>query len=61
MRLFDENPRVMNRLGQTQFEHLRLKSALQEIFRFQAQNVIEFHFRLVQNTRSYKTTQKSIS
>merc|ERR1711997_95050 len=43
MSLTDQNTSMMNRLCKSKFENLSLKTALQEIFNFQTQYVIELH------------------
>merc|ERR1711862_143016 len=43
MPLSDEDAGVMDGLGETKFEDLRLQTALQEIFDGETQHVIQFH------------------
>lgn len=57
----DENARMMDGLGEAQFEHLGLQPALQEILDFQTQHVVEFHAVLVQHADPYQTTQQGIT
>lgn len=61
MSLSDEDSSMMDALGKTQFEDLCLQSSLQEVFQFQTQHVIEFHFAFIQHTNSDKTSQQSIT
>jgi hypothetical protein len=52
---------MMNRLRQSQLEHLRLKTALQEVFYLQTQNIIKFHAVLIKDTYTNQPTQKGIT
>jgi len=61
MSLPDEDTSVMDRLGESQFEDLSLKSSFQEIFRPETQNVIELHFALLKHTDTDESTQKCIT
>jgi hypothetical protein len=61
MSLADQHTGVMDRLGKSQFEHLSLQAALQEVLNLQAQHVIELHAALVQDANTHKTTKKCIS
>lgn len=51
----------MNRLRQPQLEHLCLKTALQEVFNLQTQNIVEFHAVLIKDTYTNQPTQKGIT
>jgi len=59
--LADQHAGVMDRLGQTELEDLSLEPALKEIFDAETQNVIEFHFGLVQDSDTHQTTQQSVT
>lgn len=51
----------MDGLGQSQLEHLRLQTALQEVLDLQTQHVIELHAGLVQDTDTDQTTQQGVT
>lgn len=53
MSLTNQDTCVMNGLGQTQLEYLSLKTSLEEIFNFQAKNVIQLHTSFIQHTNSH--------
>ena len=59
--LADQNARVMNRFGQSEFENLSLKSPLQKVLDFETQNVIEFHLVFWENSDAHQSTQQSVS
>ena len=59
--LTNENAGMMDRLGQTQFEHLSLEAALQEVFNFQTEDVIEFHPTFVQHANPHQTTEEGVT
>jgi len=59
--LADQHAGVMDRLGQTELEDLSLEPALKEIFDAETQNVIEFHFGLVQYSDTHQTTQEGVT
>jgi len=59
--LTNEDASVMDRLGETEFENLRLQAALEEVFDAKTQNVIEFHFRFVQNSDPDQTAEKGVA
>jgi len=59
--LADQHAGVMDGLGQSQLEHLRLQTALQEVLDLQTQHVIELHARLVQDTDTDQTTQQGVT
>ena len=59
--LADEDTRVVDRLGETQFEDLGLKSALQEIFNLESQHVIKTHAGLVKHTNTDKSADKGVT
>jgi len=61
MSLSNQNSGVMDALGQTQLEHLRLQATLHEVLYFKTQDEIKLHLSLVQDTNTYKTSQKGIS
>jgi hypothetical protein len=61
MPLSDQHPGVMDALGQTSLEHLRLQPSLQEIFNLQGEHVIQTHPRLVEHTDTDQTTNEGIS
>lgn len=51
----------MDGFGKTELKNLGLQTALQEIFDFQAQHVIELHPALVQDTNSDQTAKECIT
>ena len=59
--LTNQDTSMMDRFSQSQFEDLSLQAAFQEIFDFQAQNVIELHAGFIQDTNTYQTTQQGIT
>jgi len=59
--LADQHAGVMDGLGQSQLEHLRLQTALQEVLDLQTQHVIELHAGLVQDTDTDQTTQQGVT
>jgi hypothetical protein len=61
MSLADQHTGVMDGLGKSQFEHLGLQAALQEVLNLQAQHVIELHAALVQHTNTHEATEKCIA
>lgn len=61
MTLPDEHTRLVNTLGKAEFEDLSLQPALQEIFDFQSQHVIETHTSLVEHADADKTTDECIA
>ena len=61
MALADKNARVVDRLGQTQFENLGLETTLQEILDLQAEHVIELHAALFKHANTDQTTQKGVT
>ena len=59
--LADENSGVMDRLGQSQLEHLGLQSPLHEVLSLESQDVVKLHLVLCQNTSPHQTTEQGIS
>jgi len=59
--LSNKHTSMMNRLRQPQLEHLCLKTALQEVFNLQTQNIVEFHAVLIKDTNTNQPTQKGIT
>ena len=59
--LSNKHTSMMNRLRQPQLEHLCLKTALQEVFNLQTQNIVEFHAVLIKDTYTNQPTQKGIT
>ena len=57
----DENTGMMDWLCKSKLEHLGLETSFQEILNFEAEHIIEFHTVFIQNTNSYKATQKCVS
>ena len=49
----DENASVVDGLGETELEHLRLKATFKEVLNFQAEHVIQLHFVLSQHSNSH--------
>lgn len=61
MALTNQDASVVNRLGQPQFENLGLKTALQKVFDFQAEHVIELHARFFQHTDTDQSAKQRIT
>lgn len=61
MPLTDEHACVVDALGKAKLEDLGLQPPLQEIFHFQAQNVIELHLALIQHSNTHQTPKQSIT
>lgn len=59
--LTDEHTSMVDALGQAKLEDLSLQPPLQEVFHFQAQNVIELHLALIQHTNAHQTPEQSIT
>merc|ERR1719300_1831397 len=61
MPLSDQNTCMMDRLSESQLENLGLKTTLQEIFNLEAENIIELHLTLVQDSDSDQTSKECVS
>ena len=61
MPLPDEDAGVVDGLGQTQLEDLRLEAALQEVLLTKTQHVIQLHLVLVQHTDTHQATQQGVA
>ena len=61
MPLPDENPGVVDGLGHTRFEHLGLKTPLQEVLNSQSKNIIELVLALFQKPIPVHPSQKSLT
>lgn len=61
MPLADEDTGMVDALGKSQLEDLSLQPPLQEVFDFEAQDVIEFHLTLVQHTDPHQTPEQGIT
>lgn len=61
MTLTDQDASMMDGLGKSQLEHLRLQTTLQEVLNLQTQHVIELHAGLVQDTDTDQTAQQGIT
>lgn len=59
--LADKNTGVVNALGESKLEHLRLEPPLQEVLNFQTQDVIELHLTLIQHTDPHQTPEQGIT
>lgn len=59
--LTDQYTCMMDGLGQSKLEHLRLEATLQEILNLQTQHIIELHVRLIQYTDADQTTQQCVT
>ena len=59
--LADEDASVVDGLGQSQFEHLRLQTALQEVLNLEAEHVIELHTAFIEHSDAHQATQQSIT
>jgi len=56
-----EDTCMVDTLGQSKLENLRLQSALQKVLQAQAEHIIELHLGLVKHANTYETAQKSIA
>ena len=61
MALADENTSVMDGLGQSELEDLGLETPLEEILDLEAQDVIELHAVLVQDSNTNETAEEGIA
>ena len=52
---------MVNTLGERQSKQLRLKATFQEVLNFETQNVIELHFRFIEDTNANETTQERVT
>lgn len=59
--LLNQNTGMMDRLGQTQLEHLGLQAAFQEVLGLETQHVIKLHAPFLQHASPHQTTQQSIA
>lgn len=59
--LFDQNTRVVDAFGETEFVDACLQTTLQEIFDLEGEHVIQLHARLVQDTDTDKTANEGIA
>lgn len=59
--LLDEDTGMVDGLGQTQFEHLGLQAALQEVLWLEAQHVIKLHAPLLQHASPHQAAQQCIA
>ena len=57
----NENTRVMDALGETQFEDLGLETALQEVFGLETQHEIELHASLFEHTCPHQPTEEGVT
>ena len=57
----DEDPCMVDRLGQSKLEHLSLQPPLHEVLRLEGEHVIELHFVLCQHSDPDQTTQQRIA
>ena len=61
MALLDENTGMMDALGETKLVDTGLEAALQEVFDFQSQHVIEPHARFVKHSDTDETPDERIA
>ena len=61
MSLADQDTGMVDALGKPELEDLGLQPPLQEVFNLQAEDVIQLHLTLVQDTDSDKTSQQGIT
>jgi len=61
MSLFNEDTSVMDRLGESQLENLGLEPALEEIFDLEAENVIELHAVVTENSSTNQSSQECVT
>jgi len=52
---------MVNGLGQTTLEHLRLQSSLQEIFDLECKHVIKTHATLIEHPDADESTDESVT
>ena len=61
MSLADKHTGVMDRLGESELEHLSLKTTFQEIFQLQTKNVIELHLGFIKYSNTDQSTKQSVT
>lgn len=61
MPLANEDTGMVDALGKSKLEDLRLQPPLQEIFNLQTQDVIQLHLTLVQDTNLHQTPEQGIT
>merc|ERR1739847_121946 len=59
--LSDEYSSVVDRLGETELEHLGLESSLHKVLNLQTENVIELHVLLIENTDSHQSSEEGVT
>lgn len=59
--LADEDTSMVDTLGKSKLEDLRLQSPLQEVLNLQTQDVIELHLTLIKHTNPHQTPEQSIT
>ena len=59
--LSDQDTGMVDALGQSNFEHLRLQPAFQEIFDLEGKHVIETHAALVEHTNAHETANEGVT
>lgn len=59
--LTDEHTGMVDALGKAKLEDLSLQPSLQEIFHFQAQNVIKLHLSLIQHSNTHQTPEQGVT
>lgn len=52
---------MVNRLGQSQFEHLSLQPPLQKVLNFESKHVIQLHARFIKHPNAHETTNQSVA
>ena len=59
--LSDQDTGMMDTLGQSDLEHLRLQPAFQEIFDLEGKHVIETHAALIEHTNADETANEGVT
>ena len=59
--LTDEDTGVVNRLGKSELEDLRLETTLQEVLDTEGKHVIELHACLIEDTDANESANKGIT
>merc|ERR1712038_1485141 len=57
----NEDTGVVDGLGQPQLEHLGLETTLQEVLNLEAENIVELHLALVEDTDPDQATQQRVA
>ena len=61
MPLLDEDTGMVNRLGESEFEHLGLESALHEVLGLEGEHVVELHLVLGEHAGPHEASEQCIA